>query len=55
MSAPFLRLDCAGELIETLVKQNVLSAGFASIERLDIRTGHNGHAFAKALGWDRPR
>jgi hypothetical protein len=24
-------------------------------ERLDIRTGHNGHAFAKVLGWDQPR
>jgi hypothetical protein len=51
----FLRLDCAGELIETLGEAERAPGRVRVDERLDIRTGHNGYAFAKALGWDRPR
>ena len=50
-----LRLDRAGELIETLGEAERAPGQVRVDERLDIRTGHNGHAFAKALGWDRPR
>jgi hypothetical protein len=51
----FLRLDCAGELIETLGEAERAPAGSASMSGWISAPGHNGHTFAKALGWDRPR